>query len=210
MSDDKCPYCGEHLILDSETMEYVCPACGTVFGYEMLPSFDQAAYVERYSTKRRLDSEVERLAEELFLGIVPRELRKMGRERATRVVKTLEALVKKRMYAIDWSVVREAMEVAKRYGIKVDLSSVRSEQVLNTIKTLVKAHNLGIDPEKIYLFTVKHRDLWSGRKPETIAVVFTYLYAKLKLGAEIQIPMSQSARKLVKVFEKVLIERGEV
>ncbi|MEM4843975.1 MAG: TFIIB-type zinc ribbon-containing protein [Ignisphaera sp.] len=210
MIDDKCPYCGEQLILDSETMEYVCPVCGTVFGYEMLPSFEQLTYAEIYSARRRLDSEVEQLAEEIFYGTVPKELKKMRKDKATRIVKTLEAIVKKRIYSIDWSIVREAMKIAKRYGINVDLSSIRSEQVLNTIKTLVKTYNLGVDPEKIYLFTVKHKDLWSGRKPETIAIVFTYLYAKLKLGIEIQISMSQSAKKLVKLFEKVLIERGEV
>ncbi|MEM1693977.1 MAG: TFIIB-type zinc ribbon-containing protein [Ignisphaera sp.] len=206
--NDKCPYCGESLILDSENMEYVCPACGTVVGYEMLPSFDQSVYMYPI-VRRRLDSEVLRLAEELFYGTIPGELKRMKRDKATRVVKALEALVKKRIYTIDWRVVREAIEVARRYGVKVDLSSVRSQQILNTIKSLVENHNIDLDPQEVYLFAVKHRDLWSGRKPETIAAVFTYLYAR-KLGKEVRIPMSQNTRKLVKVFEKVLVERGEI
>jgi len=206
---DECPYCGGQLIQDSETMAYVCPFCATVFDYVMLPSVKQSTYIEK-TTRYRFDNKTEQLIEELFYGTIPRELRRMRKDNAMRIMKTLEALVKKRLNNVDWNTVRKAIELAKKYRINIDLSSIRSEQVLNSIKNLIETHNLNIDAEKIYLFTIKHRDLWSGRRPENIATIFTYLYAKHKLGIEIQIPMSQSTKKYIKIFEKILRERGEI
>ncbi|MEM1694348.1 MAG: TFIIB-type zinc ribbon-containing protein [Ignisphaera sp.] len=206
--NDECPYCGGQLILDSETMAYVCPFCGTVFDYVMLPSIKQSTYIE-ITTRYRFDNKTEQLVEELFYGTIPKELRRMRKDKVMRIMKTLEALAKKRLDNVDWDIVRKAIELAKKYRINIDFSSIRSEQVLNNIKNLVKTYNLNIDAEKVYLFTIKHRDLWSGRRPEIIATIFTYLYAKLKLGIEIQLPMSQSTKKYIKIFEKILIERGE-
>lgn len=208
MSEDRCPYCNVALILDSEHLEWVCPMCGTVYGYEMLSPFMQSSAWE-HRHRRRIDPRVIETAEEMFEREVLHELKKLGKRRAERIVRALESIVKKRTYDVDWGAVREAIEFARSSGLDIKLSELRSEQILRSIRSLVESCNLGVSAEDIYAFATKHRDLWSGRKPETIATVFTYLYLKLKVKVSADIPMKQNTKKLAKIFERVLVERGE-
>lgn len=197
-------------MFDSATMEYVCPVCGVVVGYEMIPSFTHSTHVERFSTKRRLDDDVIELAEEIFSEDVLKELRRLRKNRYEYLLQVLDAVIRKNDYSIDWSVLRKAMEVAKSCGVKVNISEIRSEQVLSAITSVVSTYCPDVSAEDVYLFATKHKDLWSGRKPETVALVFTYLYMKYKLRRDVNIPLRPNTRKLIKIFEKLLSERGEL
>lgn len=203
---ERCPYCDVTLVLDSETMEWVCPMCGTVYDYEMVPPIGQSS---RLVARRRLDPEVVRLAEEIFGSEIPAELKRMRKRRLERLIRTLDSLIKRREYDVDWEAIREAVEVARTSGLEVSFSEIRAAQVLKSIATLVESCCPGVSADDVYAFAARHRDLWSGRKPDTIATVFTYLFVKLKLKEEPSVPMKPSLRKLAKIFERVLVERGE-
>lgn len=205
---DDCPYCGTRLILDNETLAWVCPMCGTVYDYEILPPFISSSDLGTYCYGV-LNKEVVDYAEELFREEVLPELSRLDKRKSERVSGILESLVKKREYSVSWSTIREAAEIARSRNLNVRPSEIRSGQVLNYIRSLVESCDLGVSAEEIYAFAARYRDLWSGRRPETIASVFTYLYAKLRLRREVSIPMKTGAKKLAKLFERILVERGE-
>lgn len=203
MSEDRCPYCGTPVILDYTTHEYVCPNCGTVFGYEMLPSYAQ---MKEYVSipQVRVDGDVIRRAYEMFNAEVVKELRKIRKDKVEEVYHALESLVKKRDFRVSWDAIRKALEIARKCNLEIDLEELRNREVYENIKLFVATiEGVNIDPEEVMKLAMKYRNLWSGRKPDTIATVFTLIYAKMK-GVDLNINVNSRIKKLMKMYEKVI------
>jgi len=200
----RCRYCGAKLIFDYETHSYVCPVCGVVYDYEMLPSYVQLSHSAPLEQNRdKLDSEVVEKAAELFGRSVAKELSRMDRIRAEEVLKALEAIVMKRNYDVSWEAMRKAIEIASKHRLKVELDELRERRVREEIERFVKESGLDVDPKEVWYFAVRHKRLWAGRKSSTLAKVFTYLYCKKRLGKEIN--LDNRTLKVVKALEKVMI-----
>ena len=204
----RCPYCGSRLIFDSKTHAYICPVCGIVFDYEMVPSYAQlqhSAPLELTQTTQKLEDEVVEKASIIFGEKIAKEIKKVGREKAEEVLRALELLVKKKRYKVSWEAIRAATEIANKYSLKIDLDVLREQEVLENIKRVVEKEKLPVTLEEIYNFALRFKNLWSGRKASTVAIIFTYIYVKKKLHHEIKV--KPRLRNLIKLMEKIISER---
>jgi len=204
----KCPYCRVNLILEPQTYAYICPICGTVYDYEMNPSYVQLQHVAPFEPKQTthyLDMEVIERAAKRFGEGVAKEIKKLKQEKAEEVLKALEYLVAKRKYKISWEALRKAVEIARKYDLKVDLDALREQKIRDEIEEIIKREELPITVDEVYEFAVRYKKIWSGRKASTIATIFTYIYAKRKLGIEIKV--KPRIRKLIKIVETLISER---
>jgi len=200
----KCRYCGATLIFDSETYSYVCPVCGVVYDYGMLPSYAQLSHVaplERQD-QEKLSSEVVKRASELFGKSVAKELLKMDRIHAEEVLRALEAIVNKQNYTVSWDAMRKAIEIASKHRLATDIEELREKRIREEIERFVREAELNIDPKEVWYFAVRYKRLWAGRKSSTLARVFTYLYCKKRLGIDIK--LESRIVKVAKALEKVL------
>lgn len=153
----------------------------------------------------KVDNEVVEKATALFGEKVAKELRQYRREKAEEILRALEFIVKRRYYRVSWSAIKKALEIASKCSLDVDLEALREQMLLDEIRKIVKRENLPADPEDIFMLALRHKNLWAGRKSSTIALVFTYIYAKEKLGKEI--PVKPRLRKLIRQMYKVVRER---
>lgn len=201
---DFCPYCGARLVFDSFTHAYVCPVCGVVYEFEMMPSYTQLSHVAPLDNKvsGKLDADIVEKAVMLFGESVALELKKIrNKTEAKEVLKVLESMAKKREYTASWRVIRKATEIASKYRL-VDLSSIREQRVKSEIKRFITDNKIPVDPEDVWVFAVSHKNLWAGRKATTIAMVFTYIYCKrrgIKIGK-----VKPRIEKLANMLEKVI------
>lgn len=205
-----CPYCGSETVFDGEYSMYVCPSCGLVIDYEMVPSFSHLSHTYPLPVRRRIPEEVAGRAEEELDEELGAELRELRRLRAGQLAEAIRSVVRRRDVVVDPKLLRAVAELARSQGLGGrSLSEIRAEQVRAEIRRLAASCCPGVDPEDVYSFAVRHRDLWSGRRPETVASVFLYLYSKLRTCTEPGIQMKPNTKKLAKLFERILAERGE-
>jgi len=200
----RCRYCGAMLIFDSETHSYVCPVCGVVYDYDMVPSYVQLSHVaplER-QVQEKISSEVIERAAELFGKGVAKELMRMDRIHAEEVLRALEAIVNKQNYTVSWDAMRKAIGIASKHRLAIDLEELREKRIREEIEKFVKESGLDIDPREVWYFAVRYKRLWAGRKSSTLAKLFTYLYCRKRLGIDIK--LESRIVKLAKALEKVL------
>lgn len=203
-----CMYCGSNLIYDDRTHSYVCPVCGIVYGYEMLPSHSHLSHVSPLDqVSGKLDREVAEKAIELFGSTIAVELSKLKGVKAREVMKALEMLVEKRNYNVSWKAIRKAVEIASKYKLKIDFDALREKRVRDEIHRFVEEHGLPVNPDDIWIFALRYRNLWAGRKARTIAEVFTYIYCRRK-GINIENVKSRII-KLAQLIEKAINNEEE-
>jgi len=200
-----CPYCGVNLVLDQSTHAYVCPVCGLVLDYEMLPSYTQLQHVAPLVLSPDLEDEVVRRAVDLFNKKVAKEVKKLGGEIADEALEALQSVVEKKQYTVSWEALRAISEVKQKYEARTNIDELRERDVWRNIIEFIKRENLSVKPEEVYALAVKYKSLWSGRKAPTIATIFTCIYVKRKLGIEVKV--KPRLQKLIKLFEKILSER---
>lgn len=199
----RCRYCNSLLILDPNTYSYVCPVCGVVYDYEMVPSYYQLSHTSPLTADEiKLEKDVVARARRLFGELVAKELTKMGEPQAEEVLTALDALVNRREHRVSWSAVRKAVEIASKYNIKVDLEEAREKKIQAEIERFVADQGLDIDHREVWFFAVRYKHLWAGRKSSTIAKIFTYLYCKKRLNIEIK--LDGKHLKIARALERVL------
>jgi hypothetical protein len=188
------------------THAYVCPVCGVVYEYEMVPSYVHLTHVaplERESTAGKLDIEVVERAKVLFGEKVARELAKLDRVQAEEILTALEVIVSRRNYSVSWKAIRKAVDIAAKHKLKVNFEAVRERRVKEEIERFVRENQIQVDPREVWYFAVRNKNLWAGRKAATLAKVFTYLYCKRK-GIDININIPSRILKLAEALNKVI------
>lgn len=198
-----CPVCGSGLVFDGLTHSYVCPGCGLVYDYELVPSrthLTHAAPPDRRFFGRLRPGVVERAAE-LFGSSVAAELMGMRGPEAEEVLRALEAAVLKRDYSVSWRALRRALEIASRHGLATDLAGLRGERVRSEIERLVRELGLPVDPGEVWRLAVANRELWAGRRASTVAKVFTYIYCRRR-GIEVR--LDPRTARLAQALERVV------
>jgi len=200
----RCRYCGAGLIFDPETYAYVCPNCGIVYGYEMLPSYAQLKHVTVLDSKSeyKLDREVIERAREIFGETVAKELSRLDKRYAKEVLTALESIINKSTYRVSWNVLRKALEIAEKYNMDTDLEEIREKRIREEIEKFVKEECPEVDPNEVWYFTIKYKKLWAGRKSSTVAKIFTYIYCKKKLNKEIK--LDSRTLRVARTLEKVM------
>lgn len=185
-----CIYCGVNLVLDKH--QYVCPVCGIVYGPEYVCTPTQ--YVVTLS---RTESEIRRYlreAESRFNLSDPEK-------------KLLKELLRYKRYRLSYDELRRVVQSIRNSETYRDLSQARSRLVYEAIVRLVSDNNLSMDANSVFEFAARHRDLWSGRKPATVAAMFIYLYAKIFEKREIELQLSPHLKTAITYLEKTIRER---
>jgi transcription initiation factor TFIIIB Brf1 subunit/transcription initiation factor TFIIB len=209
----QCPYCGSIEIVNDKGM-FVCTSCATVIDYEAVPAIrDLMEIRDREITRIDFDREIaKRIAEQL----AGKKIIGFGRKRAD-IYRYIAALYSKDINAVSetsWKIYRRAVEIMRSSGLDISKAydDYRVQMVRNQINKI--GARLGIsdkDIDKIYELAIRNRDLWSGRKSDVIASVFTIIYCEkhgmkscFEKADEI---MSRRAKRLAHALKTVVKKR---
>ena len=199
-----CPYCGSPLIYDEETMSYICPKCGYVFGYETIASFSHLSHVTPASEYKPPD-EALAVAASLLSKEVANEigLSSSTSKSAQEITMALYSVVTEDTRKIPMSVMKKALEVARRAGLNLamEMERIREKRVKEEITEKIIEYGLDLDPDEVFDIALLYKHLWAGRRSSTIAWVFLYLVGKKK---GIKVPIPPRILKIAKLFSRVV------
>lgn len=203
----RCPYCGGSIINDPITHSYVCSACGVVYGYDIAPSFSQTMYSSPMIVKTKVDHEIINKAREVFGDKASEKIDILRRSNAKEVLNAVDAILRKKTHKVSWQALRDAINVVSVSNIDVNISErlaeIREKKIREAIERIIRENNVNTDPWDVWVFTLKNKHLWGGRRSISIAQIFTYLYCKKRLNIHLEI--DKRLEKVAKALERVVV-----